>query len=367
MPILYKRFIDDCFGVATCPRQQLTEFIDFVSTFHPSIQFTHEISESSIPFLDIRVTISPSSIHLKTSVFYKPTDSHTYLNYSSSHPRSTKTSLPFSQFLRLRRLCSSTADFEQHAEEMSVFFTRQGYCKEVVKNSLQRARDIPRTTALLDKNAASAKENQRPVLAITYHPHNIQIKNILLKNFHIIQSDPALLEIFPKPPLVAYKRDTNLGDHLVHSRLRSPSQDSSVLGTRPCGDRKCWICPYVNPTTTIRGPKSVFTIHRSFNCQSTDVIYAVICSLCSDTTMMLYVGESYRSLSVRGEEHLRAARLGYDTQVGRHFQRPGHSADHFSICAVWQCAGGRSLRKFREIHMANLLGTFVPFGMNIRS
>ena len=41
---------------------------------------------------------------LVTSVFYKPTNSHSYLLDSSSHRNHTKRSLSFSQFLRLRRL-----------------------------------------------------------------------------------------------------------------------------------------------------------------------------------------------------------------------------------------------------------------------
>ena len=39
---------------------------------------------------------------LCTSVYYKPTDSHIYLLYPSSHPSHVKNSIPFSQFLRLR-------------------------------------------------------------------------------------------------------------------------------------------------------------------------------------------------------------------------------------------------------------------------
>ena len=42
----------------------------------------------------------------RTSVHYKPTDSHSYLLHSSSHPSHVKNSIPYSQFLRLRRLCS---------------------------------------------------------------------------------------------------------------------------------------------------------------------------------------------------------------------------------------------------------------------
>ena len=42
---------------------------------------------------------------LCTSVHYKPTDSHSYLLYSSSHPSHVKNYIPYSQFLWPRRLC----------------------------------------------------------------------------------------------------------------------------------------------------------------------------------------------------------------------------------------------------------------------
>ena len=81
----------------------------------------------------------------------------------------------------------------------------------------------------------------------------------------------------------------------------------------------------------------------------------------------MYVGETYRSFAERGEEHLRSARLGYDNPVGEHFQQPGHCADHFTICCVWQNSGEGVRRKFTEMHLAHRLGTFRPSGMNIRS
>ena len=365
-PSLFKRFIDDCFGVASCSLSVLTDFLDFVSNFHPSIKFTREISSTSLPFLDINVSINADSRHLSTSVFYKPTDSHTYLCYSSSHPVSTKNSIPYSQFLRLRRLCSSDADFIIQSQKMSRYFTDQGYPSDVVSRSLERARAVSRSDSL-NHRRKDRSNNDRPVLSLTYHPHNIPVKNILLKNFHIIQADMSLKEVFPSPPLVAYKRDTNLGDLLVHSRLLSSSGNDTTPGTHPCGLPRCKMCQYVSSATVIRGPKDNFTVRRRFNCQSADVVYAVICSLCSDATLMMYVGETFRSLAVRGEEHLRAARLGYNTQVGEHFQQPGHGPDNFSICVLWQNADARMRRRFAEMHFAHKLGTFRPSGMNIRS
>ena len=201
-PDLYKRFIDDCFGVSTSSEQELVDFINFASNFHPSIKFTYEVSSSSLPFLDILISLVPGEDKLSTSVYYKPTDSHAYLNYTSSHPPSTKDGIPFSQFLRLRRLCSSDADFELRAGEMSNFFVGQGYDKHCVARGLQRARAIPRCNALnLHRCDVASTNSDRPVLAITYHPHNLPVKNIILKNFYIVQSDTDLRELFPAPPL----------------------------------------------------------------------------------------------------------------------------------------------------------------------
>ena len=68
------------------------------------LKYTWEISETSVAFLDINISINGNS--LSTSVHYKPTDSHSYLLHSSSHPSHVKNAIPYSQFLRLRRLCS---------------------------------------------------------------------------------------------------------------------------------------------------------------------------------------------------------------------------------------------------------------------
>ena len=366
IPLLYRRFIDDCFGIAVGALQVLMDFINFVSSFHPSIKFTHEVSSTSLPFLDIHVSIDPTSNQLSTSVFYKQTDSHSYLNYTSCHPPSTKSSIPYSQFLRLRRLCSSDEDFEIKARQMAGFFVSQGYEEQCVTNGLSRARQKPRAVALEDQIGRHVAKTDRPVLSIIYHPHNLPVTKIIRKNFHILQSDPELKEVFPEPPLVAFKRDTNLRDQLVHSKLRS-SQGSAAPGTHPCGLPRCKICPFVSPITDIRGPKGSFKIKRHFTCQSTDVVYLVMCSLCSDSVFFMYTGETYRTLEARGKEHVSSARLGSRNPIGEHFQRPGHCADHLSICVVWQNSGDSARRRFTEMHFAHKLGTFRPLGMNIRS
>ena len=97
-PDLYKRYIDDCVGATSSSREELNQFINSVNSFHPALKYTWKISENSLVFLDIKLSINDNG--LSTSVHYKPTDSHNYLLHSSSHPQHVKNAISFSQFHR---------------------------------------------------------------------------------------------------------------------------------------------------------------------------------------------------------------------------------------------------------------------------
>ena len=103
-PALYKRYIDDIVGATSGSREEIEVFATYVNGFHPSLKFTWIISDVQLPFLDL--CLKPVSDRLLTSIHYKDTDSHSYLYYTSCHPARCKNSIPYSQFLRLRRICS---------------------------------------------------------------------------------------------------------------------------------------------------------------------------------------------------------------------------------------------------------------------
>ena len=58
IPDYLGRYIDDCVGTASCSRGKLECFINYVNNFHPALQFTWEISDISVSFLDILVSIN---------------------------------------------------------------------------------------------------------------------------------------------------------------------------------------------------------------------------------------------------------------------------------------------------------------------
>ena len=75
-PKLYRHYIDDCVGATSSTREELEQFIYFVNLFHPALKYTWQISETSIAFLDFNVSIHNNG--LSTSVYYKPTDAHSF-------------------------------------------------------------------------------------------------------------------------------------------------------------------------------------------------------------------------------------------------------------------------------------------------
>ena len=107
-PMLYKRYTDDNVGAASCPEEELQCFIDHVTNFNPSIKYTYTISNNTITFIDLQLTIDNN--HIKSCAHIKPTDSHNYLLYSSSQPPSCKQSIPLSQMLRIKCCYSDNDD-----------------------------------------------------------------------------------------------------------------------------------------------------------------------------------------------------------------------------------------------------------------
>ena len=101
------------------------------------------------------------------------TDSHSYwyLLYASSHPSHVKNSIPYSQFLRLRCLCSEDSEFSLKSEELCYFFDKRGHPASVVQAGHHRTQQIDRQSAL----QTSQKENNNRIpftlhLSV-YKPH----------------------------------------------------------------------------------------------------------------------------------------------------------------------------------------------------
>ena len=227
-----------------------------------------------------------------------------------------------------------------------------------VTTGKHRAQEIDRNTAL---QSPQNEETNRIPFTLTYHPQNLAVKNVILKNFKILRNDPETKHIFSLPPLISFKRDKNIGNFLVRSAFKSDNQP----GTFKCTLTRCKTCPFISNIVKISGPNRPAKITDHFTGISANVIYCITCTLCKK----IYIGETGRRLADRFREHLRDVEKN-DTDaskpVARHFNLPNHSHHNMTICGLSLHHGNTESRKNLEQKFIFQLGTLYPHGINER-
>ena len=247
-PLLWLRFIDDIFLIWTHGEECLRTFIGELNNFHRTIKFTAEWSHHSIPFLDTCVMLKDGC--LTTDLHQKTTDTHQYLSFQSCHPRHCKLAIPYSQALRIRRICSSDIQFAQHTHKLKSHLSCRGYNPSFVQRQIDRASLIKREDALAPSRQTSKTSHSRAPLVITYHPTLPNFSAVLEKYQALLNVSPRLQKIFPEKPVIAYRRPRNLRDLLVRAQL-TPKEFLPGSGTTPCGVKRCLTCKHIKTGTTV--------------------------------------------------------------------------------------------------------------------
>jgi hypothetical protein len=359
----WKRFIDDILVLWRGTEEGLLQFTTFLNSIHPTIKFTMTSSHSQISFLDILLKLRNGFI--TTDVYSKPTDAHAYLHFSSCHPRHCVENIPFSQFLRIRRLCSEDEEFKHQCEAMKQNFKQRGYPDTVINKSEKKAAETPRLSTLNYKQKTSA--NRVPVV-VTHHPHNPPLRQWLSKHLPILHSSEKMKQAVPAPPVVGERNCRSLRSILMPSCL--PCTEQSALlpsGCFKCTKSRCVLCKeHVVETrqftSTTTGER--FTIRSHHTCETTNIVYLLWCTKCK----LQYVGETKNSLKQRFYQHRSDINLrkGTCTYIIQHFNQTDHTLSDLR-CLVIEKVFGMSLeaRNKREDFWRKKLRTVYPEGLNI--
>ena len=118
-------------------KKKLKAFLEDLNKFHPNLKFTSVSSEENVAFLDLKVKLKQDKA--EEDLHVKSMDRHQYLHYSSSHPEHTKR---FSQSLRGSRICSQAEDFRKHTTEMTSWFYKRGYPKDLVEKEMGKVNSL---------------------------------------------------------------------------------------------------------------------------------------------------------------------------------------------------------------------------------
>ena len=112
--------------------QHLRIFSDFSTTKHNKDPI--DIKFQQCNFLDVKVI----KVHNKlvTDLFVKPTDTHQYLEASSCHVFHSKHAIPYSQALRLNRICSEPSFFDQRCNQLEKWLLDREYSDKLVRGQI---------------------------------------------------------------------------------------------------------------------------------------------------------------------------------------------------------------------------------------
>ena len=113
-----------------------------------------------------------------------------------------KKSIPYSQALRLSRICSEKSCYDKRYNELEVWLTEWGYSDKLVRQQVLKARKHKIKDLL---NNLKDKENgYKLVFNINYHPKFSNLKDTMSFLHLLLTPDQEHQKVFHKVPIVGF-------------------------------------------------------------------------------------------------------------------------------------------------------------------
>ena len=161
----------------------------------------------------------------------------------SCHPKHCTNSIPYSQALRIKRICSNEQTTNKRLGELKCHLKKRGCNNASINHCFNKASGIDRKDLIQykEKNA-----NNRVPFVITYHPALSNLSSIAHEHWTTIQKHPELCKIFKEPPVLAFRKPTSLKDILVRADISPRSAYNGQCSK--CDSRRCMTCKNIQCT-----------------------------------------------------------------------------------------------------------------------
>ena len=276
----YFRFLDEMFHL--CLNDfDITLFYSVFDGLDPDSKFIFSLLCAETNYLDIYFKIVNNKLLI--DIYYKPTDSHNYLNYGSCHPLHTKDNIALSLAKRIVRIVSDNRELALN--KLKMHLTKQGHPTE------KNLHAFSRTFQPREERAKASL-----VFTSTYNPNHSYDHNCINDLVTNIRT-PDMRKALGNNTKVTKgtRQPPSLRNMLVRSKFSTqlaPARPKRTVGLFPCHG-----CIYHSAGYFLRTPES-FTFGRRreftweytrfFNCDSCDVIYLIQCANC----WKFYIGET---------------------------------------------------------------------------
>ena len=102
-----------------------------------------------------------------TDLFVKSTDAHQFLDPNSSHRYHGKKRIPYSQALKLSRICSDSESFDRRCYALEGWLMKRGYNGKMIRKQISRAREHSRKDFRKREKQKPPSRNLRLILPTT--------------------------------------------------------------------------------------------------------------------------------------------------------------------------------------------------------
>ena len=217
---------------------------------------------------------------IRIDLYIKLTDRQQYLHFTSSHPNHTKTSIVFSQGLRVKRICSEKEDFFKHLKERKLWFLKRDYPENIVEQELGKVESS-------ESSRRTNKKDKGVCLVATYHPLLQNIGRIFHRHLDLLYTDQELERVFTPGPMASFCSARKISSCLVRAKLYPLERR---VASFKCGGRRCQVCLNVTETATFTSTSTnqTFKVNHEFNCNEGSLIYLLTC-ICVCIYKCLYV------------------------------------------------------------------------------
>ena len=156
-PMIWWRYIDDIFFIWEHGEESLKVFIEQVNMFHSTVKFTAEYLKKEVNFLDVNIKLIDGE--LKADLFVKSTDAHQLLDLISCHPYLCKKRIPYSQALRLNKICSGNETFDRRCNDLEKWLMERVSNEKMIRKQILSTREHFRND-LLEKEKQQMAEKK---------------------------------------------------------------------------------------------------------------------------------------------------------------------------------------------------------------
>lgn len=221
--LLCKRYIDDLFLV-WCDRPDRKHQFNYFQMLlrrQPGISWTTtESGCKEIPFLDLSISIDPSTRGIITKTHQKKLNLHLYVPAYSAHAPGALRGLVTGLLLKYKRQNTFIDDFHQFKQLLATRLLARGYSATELRQIFD---NVLRSHIYSNTNTTTSSE--KLFFKLTFDPNGAS-RSKIYSSLQLERLQKLILDHNLGKVLICFKRSKNLGDILSSSKHKLPSSTS---------------------------------------------------------------------------------------------------------------------------------------------